>query len=432
MKQTIQRCTAMLAAILLAQSMSACAANAASKADWRPHEADVNVTSDILSVERVDGLPEDFILGMDASCVPALEASGVRYYGHDGKEQDVFTILAQNGVNYIRVRVWNDPFDSNGNGYGGGNCDIENAIEVGRRATAAGMKLLVDFHYSDFWADPGKQMPPKAWQDMSVEDKAEALYRYTRESLLRLIDAGVEVGMVQIGNETNGALCGERVTSDDWSGVARLMSAGSRAVREVCPNALVVLHFTNPERAGSYSYYAAQLCKHEVDYDVFASSYYPYWHGSQEQLAEVLSNVASDYGKRVMVAETSYAYTDKNTDFFNNTIGMGSTPVTGYSYSVQGQAGLVRDVVDTMVNKTEGAIGVFYWEGTWVSVGTQSYEQNKVLWERYGSGWASSYAASYDPDDAGKWYGGCAVENQAMFDEQGRATEALKVFGLIR
>ena len=116
------------------------------------------VASDTLYVEKVENLPEDFILGMDASCVPALEAGGVRYYDHTGNPKNVYEILSDNGINYIRVRVWNDPYDAAGNGYGGGNCDIENAVIIGKSATEYGMKLLVNFHYSDFWADPGKQM----------------------------------------------------------------------------------------------------------------------------------------------------------------------------------------------------------------------------------------------------------------------------------
>lgn len=109
-----------------------------------------------LYIKAVPGLPEDFALGMDVSSVIALENAGVKYYDHDGNERDLFAILAENGVNYIRVRVWNDPFDKDGNGYGGGNCDINTAVAIGQRATEHGMKLLVDFHYSDFWADPAK------------------------------------------------------------------------------------------------------------------------------------------------------------------------------------------------------------------------------------------------------------------------------------
>lgn len=385
-------------------------------------------TSHTLFVRKVENLPDDFILGMDASCVPALEASGVKYYDFDGSEQDVFQILAESGVNYIRVRVWNDPYDKNGNGYGGGNCDIANAVEIGKRATQYGMKLLVDFHYSDFWADPNKQMVPKAWEGMEIDDKAEALGQYTLDCLNLLKEAGVDVGMVQLGNETNGKMCGERI----WMNIYKLMNAGSKSVREVYPEALVAVHFANPEKPGGFAEYAKKLNYYQLDYDVFASSYYPYWHGTLENLAEVLSDIAVTYGKKVMVAETSYAFTAADTDFTGNTVGEGGGLVKNYPLSIQGQVNSLRDVVDTIANQTVNGIGVFYWEGTWISVGTDSYEENYELWERYGSGWASSYSASYDPADAGIYHGGCAVDNQAFFDEKGHALESLKAFALMK
>lgn len=395
-------------------------------------QTEQRVTSDILNVKKVENIPDDFILGMDASCVPSLEAGGVKYYDHDGAEKDVYEILAENGINYIRVRIWNDPFDSEGHGYGGGNCDIDNAIEIGKRATRYGMKLLVNFHYSDFWADPGKQMVPKSWAGMSIDEKSEALYLYTKDCLRKLIDAGVDVGMVQIGNEINGGMCGEMYSSlDGWKNITELMSAGSKAVREVCPDALVAVHFTNPEKVTNYKDYGKLLEQFAVDYDVFASSYYPFWHGTLLNLASVLSDIATKYGKKVMVAETSYAYTTADSDFYGNTVGNGGS-VKNYPFTQQGQADLVRDVVDTVVNKTVNGIGVFYWEGTWISAGGDSWEENSALWEKYGSGWATSYAAEYDPDDAGEWYGGCSVDNQAFFDKNGKALESLKVFALLR
>ena len=401
--------------------------------DWRPNPTGADVSSDTLHVTKVENLSDDFIMGMDASCVPALEASGVKYYDYDGQQKDVYEILAQNGINYIRVRIWNDPFDANGKGYGGGNCDIENAIAIGKRATAQGLKLLVNFHYSDFWADPAKQMVPKAWKSMNIDDKTEALYQYTKDCLQKLVDAGVDVGMVQVGNETNGAMCGESSTAlGGWKRITQLMSAGARAVREVCPNALVAIHFANPEKVTNYQSYGKNLEYYGVDYDVFASSYYPFWHGTLENLASVLNEITTTYGKKVMIAETSYAYTAEDTDFFGNTIGEGGGIVKNYPFTPQGQANLVRDVIDTAVNQMEDCIGVFYWEGTWISVGGESYDQNLALWETHGSGWASSYAKQYDPDDAGQWYGGCSVDNQAFFDAKGKVTEALKVFALVK
>ena len=377
-------------------------------------------------VKAVENLPDGFIFGMDASSVIAEENSGVKYFGFDGQEQDVFKTLSESGVTHIRVRVWNDPFDSRGNGYGGGNCDIGTAIAIGRRAAQYGMKLIVDFHYSDFWADPSKQMVPKAWKGLSIEEKTQAAYEYTRDCLLILRDEGADVGMVQLGNETNGALCGEKT----WFNITYIMEAGSRAVREVFPEALVAVHFTNPEKADALLGFAKKLDYYEIDYDVFATSWYPYWHGTLENLANELNKVSDAYGKKVMVMETSYAYTDQDSDFFGNTIGEGA--LSDYPFTPQGQANLVRDLTDTVVNRARGGIGVVYWEGTWISVGTSSWEENKALWEKYGSGWATSFAAQYDPADAGKYYGGCAVDNQAMFAPDGTPLPSLKVFGLMR
>ena len=381
-----------------------------------------------LYVKKVENLPDDFILGMDASIVIAEENSGVHYYNFNGEEQDVFLTMAESGINTIRVRVWNDPYDENGNGFGGGNNDLQTAVMIGKRANAAGMRMLVDFHLSDFWADPGKQMAPRAWKDLAIEAKTEAVYQYVKDSLSSMKKEGIDLSMAQIGNETNGALCGET----EWENICRLMQAGSKAVRETYPDAMVALHFANPEKEGSYSGIAKLLAFYEVDYDVFASSYYPYWHGTLDNLASVLSGVADTYGKKVMVMETSYAYTADDTDFSGNTIGDGGGFIKDYPFTVQGQANHVRNVIDTVVNQTHNGIGVVYWEGAWITVGQNSWEENSRIWEQYGSGWASSYAAGYDPDDAGRYYGGCAVDNQAMFGPDGKPLESLRVFNLVR
>ncbi len=384
-------------------------------------------TKEELSVLKVENLPEDFILGMDVSSLIAEEQSGVRYYDFDGQEKDLLQILAENGVTHIRVRVWNEPYDAQGRGYGGGNCDIENALQIGQRATQFGMKLIVDFHYSDFWADPGKQMVPKAWEGMDIETKTAALYDYTRESLQLLRDGGVDVGMVQVGNETNNGMAGET----DWDKILPLMAAGSRAVREVYPEALVAVHFTEPQNNGNYRYFADILAQGGLDYDVFGSSYYPFWHGTRENLIQVLTEINRDYGKYVMVMETSWPYTPEDTDFSGNSINADSSVARDYPYSPQGQADEVRDVI-AAVALVPGGIGVCYWEGAWITVPGGSWEANSALWEQYGSGWASSFAAEYDPNDAGKWYGGSSWDNQAFFDPAGQALDSLLVFSSLR
>ncbi|WP_322923328.1 glycosyl hydrolase 53 family protein [Paenibacillus campi] len=382
------------------------------------------VAADIV-VKKIDGLSPDFIKGVDVSSIISLEQSGVKFYNEQGEIQDIFTTLHAAGVNYVRVRVWNDPYTAAGKGYGGGDNDLAKAIEIGKRATANGMKLLVDLHYSDFWADPAKQHVPKAWANLSFADKEQAVYDFTKNSLQQIIHAGVNVGMVQVGNETNEYFIGEK----DWTNISKLFNKGSQAIRAVDPHILVALHFANPEAAGRYAFYAKSLADNGVDYDVFASSYYPFWHGTLSNLTAVLKQVADTYGKKVMVAETSYAYTATDGDGHENTAPRRSGQTLDYPITVQGQATSVRNVMQAVANVGSAGIGVFYWEPAWLPVGpAHELAHNQKLWEQYGSGWASSYAGEYDPDDAGKWYGGSAVDNQALFDFTGHPLPSLHVF----
>lgn len=389
-------------------------------------------------VQKIDGLSEDFMRGVDISSYLSEEESGVVFKDYDGNDidgQGFFDLLSESGVNYVRIRIWNDPYDEDGNGYGGGNCDIDRAVTMGEYATNAGMKVYIDFHYSDFWADPNKQMSPKAWDGMSISERETALYDYTRESLEKLADAGVDVGLVSIGNETDPGMAG--VTSN--SEKCRLYSAGSRAVREVMPDAYVAVHYSNPQR--DYMEIAKMLSDEDVDYDVFATSYYPYWHGTLDNLTTTLKNVADTYGKKVMVAETSWAYTLDDGDGSGNTVGRGSNDDDSeYSISVQGQSEVIRNVIKAVADVGEAGIGMFYWEPAWIPVNVyaddtdnaeETLKANSLAWEKYGSGWASSYAGTYDPNDAGQYYGGSSWDNQALFDFAGYPLNSLKTFGLV-
>ncbi len=387
-------------------------------------------------VEPIDGLSEDFIRGVDISSIIAEEKSGVVYYNEEGAEQDIFQTLAQNGVNYIRVRVWNDPYDENGSGYGGGNNDTKTAAEIGARAAKYGMKLCVDYHYSDFWADPNKQQCPKAWEGMAIEDKSEALYQFTKESLSEIIDAGAVIGIVQIGNEINNGMSGET----DWTKRRQLMQAGSRAIRETAQETgqdmQIAVHFTDVSDKKGTLAIAQKLMDKEIDYDIFAVSYYPFWHGSLENLTDVLREISGEYGKKVLVAETSYPYTDGDGDGSANSIG-GTDVTPEYAVSAQGQTNEIRDVCAAVADVGEAGLGVFYWEPAWIPVNVYQEDApdaasallaNQESWEKNGSGWASSYAASYDPKDAGVYYGGSSWDNQALFDYEGHPLESLKVF----
>lgn len=380
-------------------------------------------------VEPVDGISDDFYRGMDVSAVLALENSGVKYYNFDGEEQDVFMTLAQAGVNYIRLRVWNDPYDENGNGYGGGNNDVATAITLGQRATQYGMKVCIDFHYSDFWADPKKQFVPKAWECIDIEEKSAALYNFTLESLTQILEAGVDVGMVQVGNEINNGMCGET----DVANVRKLLTAGSKAVREVAASSgkdiLVAVHYTNIDDMKKLDTLLTGLQVKEIDYDIVGLSFYPYWHGTMEDLKNAITHVRNTYGKKVYVAENAYCYTSEDGDGSANSIKGTDDLAEGYSASVQGQANEVRDVCAAA--SEAGAEGIFYWEGTWIPVGPADAD-NSAIWEKYGSGWASSYAGGYDPKDAGQYYGGSSWDNQAMFDFTGHPLASLNIFKYLK
>ncbi|MCR4902187.1 MAG: glycosyl hydrolase 53 family protein [Butyrivibrio sp.] len=408
-------------------------------------KSDSEIQSAEINVEKIENIPEDFIFGADVSSYLAEYQSGVKFYDFDGNELDeqgFFDLLYQSGVNCARLRLWNDPEDIDGRTYGGGNNDIETDTKLGLLATGAGMGVMVDFHYSDFWADPGKQMLPKYWVGMTIDEKADSIYDFTKESLKTMLDAGVNVTYVQVGNETNSYMCGDK----NWDRITKMMSAGSRAVREISEeygrDIQIILHFANPETEGRYEEYARQLDNYGVDYDIFASSYYPIWHGSCENLTAVLKHVADTYGKKVMVAETEYAYTFADGDGSGNTLSSNNKSQNyNYDISIQGQADEMSDVINAVLNVGEAGIGVCYWEPAWIPVqvweedaenADEIYEQNKEIWEEFGSGWATSFAGEYDPEDAGQYYGGSAVDNMAWFDFTGHPMDILNIYNYVK
>ena len=363
------------------------------------------------------------IRGADISSVIALEESGIVFHNDtDYEEEDIFKILADHGVNYIRVRVWNQPSNNSGNSYGGGHNDVKTAAEIGRRAAQYGMKLLVDFHYSDFWADPEKQRTPKAWQNYSADEKGSAIYYYTLESLQTIRDAGADIGMVQVGNETNGVMCGE----DDMYTICKMMKAGCNAVSDFDSGILKVLHFADPS-SGKYPWYAQVLSECEVNYDVFATSYYPYWHGTTANLTSVLKNIADTYDKYVMVAETAYPYTDEDGDKFANVISSTSSGSTfRYEISADGQAECFTDVFQAVADVGEKGIGAFYWEPAWIGDYNASWTEQKDRWQKHGSGWATTYASEYG--EIVSEAGGSSYDNQALFNFWGYPLDSLNVY----
>jgi arabinogalactan endo-1,4-beta-galactosidase len=398
--------------------------------------------SDIF-VNRVE-LSEDFMLGVDISSVLSLEESGVVFRDWNGNEADLFELFAAGGANYVRVRIWNDPWYDDNNtlrGFGGGNNDAARAIEIGKRATAAGMRLLVNFHYSDFWADPSKQMAPRAWEFFNIEEKTAALYEFTYSVVAQMLEAGIDIGMVQIGNETNNGMAG--VTG--WENKIHLFDAGSRAVIDAERNfriaqgesdpprsIKIAVHKTEPENRAAFITAAQTLAAAGVVYDVFGISFYHFWHGDLDNLLLLMNTISRGFNVDVAVFETSYPFTTQDTDGHVNSWS-GYDEVVDYPISVQGQAHAIRDVIATVAAVANNrGVGVFLWEPAWISVGEADAAANRTVWEAHGSGWASSWAASYCPYDAGVYHGGSSWDNQAFFDHNGNPLATLNLFNYVR
>lgn len=438
-------------------------------------EATSVITDAPITVKKVQNLSSDFIKGIDISTYLVETASGVKYKDQSGQEvegKEFIRMFAQNGVNYIRLRVWNQPYDTDSSGnklyYGGGNNDIEMAVEICKLIneyntayadTYGEVKVLIDLHYSDFWADPDKQTAPKAWKEMSIDDKTKAVAEFTKDCLKKVEDTGVTVGMLQIGNETNNGICGESYGSDNYLAIFK---AGCDAVKEYNDSKGYttdngkwikrVVHFTDPQSVGtSKALYlktgdlsakdATSPTEKGVEYDVYATSYYPYWHGTTNNLNEMLGNIALTCGCEVMVAETQYVYTNADYDGADNQAyeGKNNIDLSQWPVSVQGQANEIRDVIDAVAQVRDNkGIGMFYWEPAWLGVGNAYNEDgtvnesalnsNKMKWNQYGSGWASDYAGTYDAQ-AEKWGGGGTNnENASLFDFEGNPLASLNVF----
>lgn len=412
------------------------------KIELTVNEASNSVKDAPIAVTKVNKLSSDFIMGMDISSMISELESGVVYRDYDGNElatlDDICRFIKEQGINHIRVRVWNNPYDANGNGYGGGNNDVAKAKEFADACRNAGLKMLVDFHCSDLWTDPSKQQEPKAWKGYTLEQKKEALNTYITESLNTIDPSKDVVDMVQVGNETTGGFIGETNVSN----MCVLFSAGAAGVETYNPDVKVVIHVESPHKRTMVTW-AENLQDNNVNYDILATSYYPYWHGTLDNLKQQFETVKNTYCKDVMVAETSYAYTLEDSDGHANTVRVGNNDNgadTTEPFTEQGQATAIRNLINT-VNEA-GGLGVYYWEPAWLTVGnTQGLtgdaynaqvKENQEKWEKYGSGWASSYANEYDSKDAGKWYGGSAVDNEAMFYPDGTATPALHVWNYVK
>ena len=390
-----------------------------------------------VTIKRINELSSDAIRGVDVSSYTALKKAGVKYYNFNGEEESLIKILADNGVNYIRIRVWNDPYNEKGETYGGGACDIESGLEIAREAAKYNMKLLVDFHYSDFWADPQNQVIPKAWKkDANDPEKmAQHVYDYTKEVIEKFQETGIEIGMVQVGNEITKGMLG--ISTDSGKNVEnskivnKYLAKGCQAVRDIAPNALIALHLET-QNIDKYRTIMNGWERDNVDYDILGTSHYAYWWNTTGTLEKVLE-LAQEYGKFVTVLETAWVNTTKDADGTPNNISDNNL-MGDYSVSVQGQVDMLTGLYQTL-SKYNNGLGAFYWEPAWIPVkaGWSNWKYNKEIADIYGTGWASKGAVGYYPDDTLYYegnpsWGGSSWDNQTLFDMNGHALQSLKFY----
>ncbi|MGW0533270.1 glycosyl hydrolase 53 family protein [Streptomyces sp. NPDC003032] len=337
------------------------------------------------------------VKGGDVSTLAKNEAHGATYRYADGTSGDALEILRSAGMNYARLKVWVDPAD----GYN----DKAKVLAVAERAKARGMKLLIDFHYSDSWADPGKQYKPAAWASHGYSQLSKDVYDHTYDVLSALKAQGTTADMVQIGNELNAGMLWPEGSTGNWAQLANLLKSGAQAAKAVSSGTRVALHLAKGGDNAGTRWWFDRAVSHGVPFDVIALSYYGYWHGPLNELQANLDDTAARYRKPVLVAETAYAHTLANGDDLENNVARADQLAAGYPATPAGQAANLRDVMNVVEAVPGGrGLGVVYWEPTWTAVD--------------GSGW--------DPADPAS---GNAWENQALFGYDRRLLPAARMFG---
>jgi beta-galactosidase len=246
----------------------------------------------------------DAMMGADISFLPQLEERGIRF-SDKGVEKDAIQILKEHGFNYVRLRIFNDPARDSGYSPKKGFCDLAHTKQMALRVKKAGMKLLLDFHYSDYWADPGKQYKPAAWRGLNFEELKKALYDYTRQVIFELQQQGTTPDMVQIGNEINHGIVWPEGNVSNPDQLAQLINAGTAAVKSVDPNIIMMLHVALGGQNDESVMFIDNMVARGVPFDVIGESYYPKWHGTLDDLRDNLHDLVRRYNKDVIVVEYS-------------------------------------------------------------------------------------------------------------------------------
>lgn len=354
-------------------------------------------------------------VGGDISILPLYEKHNLGYLDTDGKKIDdlITWFTGECGWNSFRVRLFVEPQEKNAKGETD-RCvcqDLDYVKSLGKRIKDAGAKFVLDIHYSDTWADPSYQIVPASWSDCTTaEQKAERVYSYTKDVLQTLSAAGAKPDFVQIGNETTYGMLGIKVmpynhAGDDWAGLTTIFAKGAKAVREVCPEAKIIIHTERSGVADQTTYYYNKLKEAAVDYDIIGLSYYPFYHNGLSQLATTLSQLAAQIpDKKVQIMETSYPFqyypTDKKYDFTST-----------WAATADGQYAFTQSLI-TELAKHSNVNGLYWWQPEEAGNGDDSNWENgtgaTVMggWMNRGMWWVNGTSTGHWPVTSTKGFVG--------------------------
>lgn len=324
----------------------------------------------------------EIVAGADLSSLPQVEAAAATF-GSTDTTGDAIAVLKRAGYTSVRLRVWHSPPD--------GLCALEPMLALARRAHAAGMRLVVDLHYSDSWADPAHQPTPAAWAGLAPPALADSVRAYTRDVLAAFVAQGTPPEWVQIGNEVDGGMLweagrlrGGRFTMESRTAFATLLRSGAEGAREAAPRVKRIVHFSGGgNREGAQEFFT-QLEERDVPFEVIAVSYYPWWHGTPQQLEATLRALAARFGRDVMVVETAHPWTTQWFDQTHNAAG--KLPAFAHPASPEGQRDFAREVREIVARVPGGrGVGVWWWEPAWIALpGAPSPWENCTLFDEHG------------------------------------------------
>ena len=331
----------------------------------------------------------EFMKGVDLSMLKQVEDNAGLFYDN-GNQIDPIQEFNSKGINTVRIKIWHNPL-LNYN-------DLESVLEIAERVKNAELDLLLDFHYSDTWADPSNQNKPAAWENLNFETLCDSIEQYSRYVITKLKNQNTLPKYVQIGNETDcgflwpdGYVCGESNNDIQWNKLRDLFMHAIEGVNTALDFEDSLKIISHVSSGGNWFF--GNLLEEDIPIDILAISYYPMWHGTLANLNQNINMLATQFGKPVLVVETAYPFTLSWNDNTNNILGLETQLLDGYEASEEGQFSFLYDLI-SLVHDNDFGYGICYWAPDWIST------------SQFGSPW----------------------ENQALFDFDGQLLDAVSVF----